>query len=139
MKAKVEKWQTKDKHANKVISDLAKEYNISPLVVRQIVFSPLRFTTRVIRDPRDHRPIRIPHLGVFTTKRKYLKALGDVEEMGRILLKHLDYTYMLMFSVLGFQLADRESVRRIIEEAVKNNDVDKLTLIFKEFIIHITP
>ena len=60
-------------HQDRFIRELAKKYNKDPRVIREIVYSPLKFATRVISDPADVRPIRIRYFGVFTLKHRDAK------------------------------------------------------------------
>jgi len=124
---------------DKVVNELAKEYKLDPLVVRAIVFSPLRFTRNVISTRDDYRPIRIRHFGVFTLKRWYNKAIEDINEMYKVMMMHIDYVYMIMASLLGFQLKDVDSAKRVLKDALDSNDTDKMKFIFREFILHVTP
>jgi len=123
----------------KLIRELAKEYNVPAPVVRSVVFSPLRFTRRVVGDRYDYRPVRVRHFGAFVMKKRYLKAIEFIEDMYDIMIQHIDYVYMIMVTLLGFQLVDSNSAKRVLKEALDSNDIDKMRLIFKEFIMHITP
>lgn len=124
---------------DKIINQLAKEYKINPFVVKAIVFSPLRFVRNVINDRYDYRPIRVRHFGTFVMKKRYLKAVEEIQDMYDVMMQHIDYVYMIMVSLLGFQLVNTDSVRKVLKEALDSKDIEKMRLIFKEFIMHITP
>lgn len=118
-----------------IILDLAKEYGLSKRVVKSVVYSPLRFLSRVVANDYDDRAVRIPYFGVFHMRKRFLKAINDIEQMGKILLININYTYLVMRSILNFPITSVESARRIIIDAIGHNDIDKITLIFREFIV----
>ena len=118
-----------------IISELAKEYHVSKYAVQSMVYSPLRFLSRVMANDYDDRAVMINYFGTFTLKKRFLKAINDIEQMGKILLNHINYTYMIMVALLHFPISSTESAKRIIIDAIGHNDVDKIRLIFREFIV----
>ena len=67
-----------------IIRDMACKYKIDQRIMRDIVFSPLLFTKRVIKNNQDNMSVRIPHFGMFTQKNATNKAKRLVRTYERI-------------------------------------------------------
>ena len=102
-------------YQEKLIRQLAKKYNIDYRVVKEIVYSPLKFTNRVVTDNTDMRPIRIMYFGVFTQKDRKNKA-NRMSGIIEVLLDNLDEVKIVM------EVTSAESAKKIIENARKTND-----------------
>ena len=57
-------------YQEKLIRKLAKKYNLDHRVVKDVVYSPLKFTNRIVQHPTDMRAVRIMYFAVFTQKTK---------------------------------------------------------------------
>ena len=63
------------KFQDQLIKNLASRYNKDERVIKEIVYSPLKFTNRLIQSPKDNRPVRIRYFGAFVQKTKFNKSL----------------------------------------------------------------
>jgi len=118
-------------HQDRFIRELAKKYNKDPRVIREIVYSPLKFATRIISDPTDMRPIRIRYFGVFALKHKNAKdnlfrdrVKGMKGNMGKTLI---------ILASMGYLIKNEKSVNRILDEALSVKDYDKIQTIWEEY------
>ena len=118
-------------HQDRFIRELAKKYNKDPRVIREIVYSPLKFATRIISDPTDMRPIRIRYFGVFALKHKNAKdnlfrdrVKGMKGNMGKTLI---------ILASMGYLIKNEKSVNRILDEALSVKDYNKIQTIWEEY------
>ena len=119
------------KYQDRLIKDIAKKYNKDPRVIKEIVFSPIKFTNRVVSDPFDLRPVRVRYFGVFTLKHKDAKMNMFINRVG-ILKKRLPEVAVIM-DLLGYHIVNEGSVIRILDEALESSDYDKIQDIWEEF------
>ena len=125
---------------DKIIKDIAQKYNKDVRVVKEIVYSPLKFVKRKITDPIDKRPIRIRYFGVFVQKEFYTKETKQMNRRVRELLKNIKEVTIVMMTMLGYVLprnGSKDSAIRIIKEAERNKDYEKINDIYnawKEFV-----
>lgn len=125
---------------DKIIRELAKKYNKDIRVIKEIVYSPLKFAKRKITDDVDNRPIRIRYFGVFVQKEHYTKETKRMEKRIRELLKNIQEVTIAMMVLLGYSLprtTAKDSATRIIREAEKAKDYEKINDIYsawQEFI-----
>lgn len=115
-----------------LIKDLAKKYQIDPRIVKEVVYYPIRFTRDIIRDDTDIKPIRIKYFGVFTQKIVKNK-MNKLNHMFEVLYENIDDSFIVMSSMLGFQMKNKDSTRKILEQARDTNDYDKLKLIWDAY------
>ena len=115
-----------------IIRDLAKKYNIDPRVAKEICYYPLKFAKNIIRNPIDEKPIRVRYFGVFTQKHKENKQ-NRANTIFEILYNDISNTYAVMMSMLGFQLKNIDSARKVLEAARDSKDWDKLEMIWESY------
>jgi len=118
-------------YQDRLIRKLAKQFKKDPRVIREIVYSPLKFASRKISDPLDMRPIRVRYFGVFTLKHKNAKDNLFRDRVKRLKSK-IGKTLILMAS-MGYLIKDEKSVYRILDEALENKDYDKIQTIWEEY------
>ena len=118
-------------HQDRFIRELAKKYNKDPRVIKEIVYSPLKFASRVVSDPVDMRPIRIRYFGVFTLKHKDAKDNLFKDRVKRLKDK-ISKTLIIMAS-MGYLIKDENSVYRILDEALEIKDYEKIQTIWEEY------
>ena len=112
-----------------LIRDLAAQYKKDPRIIESIVYSPLKFTKKVINDPTEERPVRIRYLGAFVQKAtrskdtRFTKMVGDLEN-------DIVSTAVVMATILHFPMKDVESARNIINLAKETKDYEKVRLIW---------
>ena len=119
-----------------IIRDLAKKYNKDVRVIQQLVDSPFKFTSRIIQDPYDKRPIRLRYFAVFVQKKVYDKE-SKLRDMIKTLLNNIQDVLVVMASTLGYSISKTESAKRIIEEARDSKDYEKIKDIwdaYKEYV-----
>lgn len=124
---------TKNKaiYQDRLIRKLAKQFNKDPRVIREIVYSPLKFASRKISDPLDMRPIRIRYFGVFVLKHKDAKDNLFRDRVKRLKNK-IGKTLLLMAS-MGYLIKDEKSVYRILDGALESKDYEKIQSIWEEY------
>jgi hypothetical protein len=121
-----------DEVQNKIIKELAKEYNLDKRTVQMIVYYPLKFAKQKMENPCNNRPIRIRHFGLFTQKHIINKDfLYNLR--ANALLDHINDVAIMMATVLGFTILSADSAKHIIETALSQKDYDKLQLIWDEW------
>lgn len=113
--------------------DLASKYKKDKRVIEQITRSPFKFVNRVIRDPKDDRAVRIKYFGVFVQKDNSNKSY-KYNYMSEVLLQNITDVFVVMNSMLGFQLKHVKTAKRIIEEARDTKDYDKLKMIYDAYM-----
>jgi len=121
------------KYQDRLIKDLAKKYNRDPRVIKEIVYSPIKFANRVISNPTDLRPVRVRYFGVFVLKHKDAKMNMFKKRVG-VLKKSIVKT-MLIMDQLGYMIKDENSVFRILDDALETSDYDKIEAIWDEYKI----
>ena len=57
-----------------LIRDMACKYHMTEQTMKEIVYSPIYFAKKVIRNNNDIRPIRVPLLGLFAEKKGFNKS-----------------------------------------------------------------
>ena len=118
-------------HQDRLIRKLAKKYNKDPRVIRELVYSPLKFTSRIVSDPVDMRPVRIRYFGVFALKHKNAKDNLFRDRVKR-LKSNMSKTLIIMSS-MGYLIKDDSSVNRILDEALEIKDYEKIQTIWEEY------
>lgn len=118
-------------HQDRLIRKLAKKYNKDPRIIREVVYSPLKFTSRIVSDPVDMRPVRIRYFGVFTLKHKSAKDNLFKDRVKR-LKSSMSKTLIIMAS-MGYLIKDDTSVNRILDEALEIKDYEKIQTIWEEY------
>ena len=118
-------------HQDRFIRELAKKYNKDHRIIREIVYSPLKFTTRVVSDSTDMRPIRIRYFGVFALKHKNAKD-NLFRDRVKKMKSNMGKTLILM-AAIGYLIKDEKSVNRILDEAFETKDYDKIQTIWEEY------
>lgn len=118
-------------HQDRFIRELAKKYNKDHRIIREIVYSPLKFTTRVVSDSTDMRPIRIRYFGVFALKHKNAKD-NLFKDRVKKMKSNMGKTLILM-AAIGYLIKDEKSVNRILDEAFETKDYDKIQTIWEEY------
>jgi len=116
-------------YQDKLINKLGKKYNIDPRVVKQVVYSPLKFTNRVVQDPADMRPVRIMYYCVFTqkpSKNKMSRMEGQVD----ILLENMDEVIIVMGAILHFPISTMAGAKKILIDARETKDFEKVKMIW---------
>lgn len=121
------------KFQDQLIKNLASRYNKDERVIKEIVYSPLKFTNRLIQSPKDNRPVRIRYFGAFVQKTKFNKSL-KLNNMVDILLDNIEEVLIIMVSILHFPISSTESAKNIIESARDSNDFDKLKMIWDAYM-----
>lgn len=68
-----------------LIRDMACKYHMTERTMKEIVYSPIYFAKRVVKDNNDIRPVRIPFLGLFAQKEGFNKSrrLNSVYEKSK--------------------------------------------------------
>ena len=115
-----------------IIRELAKKYNKDVRVIQQMVESPFKFTNRVIQDPYDKRPVRLRYFAVFMQKESYNKEMR-LKDMVKVLLDNIYDVLIVMASILGYQIDTQKSAKRIIEDAVRDKDYEKIKTIYDAY------
>ena len=119
-----------------IIRELAEKYNKDVRVIQHLVDSPFKFTSRIIQDPYDDRPIRLRYFAVFVQKESYNKE-KKLKDMIKTLLDNIQDTLVIMASSLGYDIDKSDSAKRIIKDAVKAKDYEKIKNIwdaYKEYV-----
>ena len=116
-------------YQDKLISKLAKKYKIDRRVVKEIVYSPLKFTNRVVKDPVDPRAVRIMYFGVFTQKPGKNKR-NRMEKQVEALLENMDEVIIVMGAMLQFPVSTMEGAKRILTDARDTDDYEKIKMIW---------
>jgi hypothetical protein len=111
------------------VRDLAAKYKKDPRIIEAIVYSPLKFTKRVIEDNNDNRAVRIRYFGVFTQKPIFNKTTR-MEKLLEDLRKDMDVTTLVAISILNFPVSNSESVKKIIDAAEESGDYAKIRMIW---------
>ena len=112
-----------------IIRDLAAKYKKDPRIIEAIVYSPLKFTKRVIENPQDDRPVRIKYFGVFTQKVVFNKDTR-MKKLISDLRKDMVVTSTVMGVLLHFIVPTIESASKIIDDAEKTDDYEKIKMIW---------
>ena len=118
-------------HQDRFIRNLAKKYNRDPRVIREIVYSPLKFATRTISDPEDMRPIRIRYFGVFALKHKEAKD-NLFRDRVKKMKGNMGNTLLIM-AAMGYMIKNDKSVIRILDEALELKDYEKIQTIWEQY------
>ena len=118
-------------HQDRLIRKLAKKYNKDPRIIKELVYSPLKFTSRIVSDPVDMRPVRIRYFGVFALKHKNAKDNLFKDRVKR-LKSSMSKTLIIMAS-MGYLIKDDSSVNRILDEALEIKDYEKIQTIWEEY------
>ena len=116
---------------DKVIRKLAKQFGRDERVIKEIVYSPLKFASRVIADPTDTRAVRVRYFGVFTLKHKDAKDNLFRDRVKRLKSK-IGKTLIIMAS-MGYLIKDESSVHRILDQALEERDYEKIQAIWEEY------
>jgi len=58
-----------DKTHKKIVKKISKELNMDERVISQLASDPFIFTSNIIRDPLDERPIRLRYLGILAIRK----------------------------------------------------------------------
>ena len=116
-------------YQDKLIRKLAKKYDIDSRVVQEVVYSPLKFVNRIVRHISDARPIRIMYFGAFTQKERKNKA-NRMEGQSDVLLENIEEVIIVMGAILQFPISTMEGAKKIINDAVKTKDYEKIKLIW---------
>ena len=106
-----------------IIKNLAKKYNLDHRIVKEVVYSPLKFTNRVVKDPMDMRPIRIMYFALFVQKPKKNKA-NRMSGMIETLLENIKDVTVAMYA------NSIEEAKKIINNAKEAKDYLKIKEIF---------
>jgi hypothetical protein len=112
-----------------IIRNLAAKYKKDPRIIEAIVYSPLKFTKRVIENPRDDRPVRIKYFGVFTQKPIFNKTTR-MKKLLEDLRKDIVKTTFVMVNELGFPTLNSNSVNNVLDAAEKDGDYEKIKMIW---------
>jgi hypothetical protein len=98
-----------------LIRDMACKYHMTERTMKEIVYSPIYFAKRVVKDNNDIRPVRIPFLGLFAQKESFNKSrrLSSVYERSKA------------FIVKG-DIANKDKALNKIEEYYTNGLFDEL-------------
>jgi len=115
-----------------IIKKLAKKYNKDSRIIQEIVGSPLKFANRVIRDPYDERPVRIRYFGVFVQKTSYNKE-NKLRDMVKTLLNNINDVLVVMASTLGYDIDKAKNAKRIIDDATRDKDFEKIRDIYNAY------
>jgi len=118
-------------HQDRFIRELAKKHNKDPRVIREVVYSPLKFASRVVSDPTDMRPIRVRYFGVFALKHKDAK-INMFKDRVKKLKANMGKTLIIM-AAMGYLIKDDKSVNRILDEALEVRDYEKIQTIWEEY------
>lgn len=121
----------KQLHQDRYIRALAKKFNKDPRVIREIVYSPLKFVNRTVSDPVDMRPIRIRYFGVFALKHKEAKD-NMFKDRVKKMKGDMSKTLIIM-AAMGYLIKDDKSVNRILDEALEVKDYEKIQTIWEEY------
>ncbi len=117
------------KEQDKIIKRLGEKYHKDPRVIKEIIYSPLKFAKRIITDPSETRPVRIRYFGVFIQKVTKTKQI-IFEKKVVILLANIDDVTLIMGATLGFIVPSSFSAARIIQQASDDKDYEKINMIF---------
>jgi len=112
-----------------IIRDLAAKYKKDPRIIEAIVYSPLKFTKRVIENPQDDRPVRIKYFGVFVQKPIFNKNTR-MKKLLEDLRKDMKLTVFVMASILQFPVSNEEQAKHIIDLAEETDDFEKIKMIW---------
>jgi hypothetical protein len=118
-------------HQDRLIRKLAKKYDKDPRIIKELVYSPLKFTSRIVSDPVDMRPVRIRYFGVFTLKHKDAKDNLFKNRVKR--LKSSMSKTLVIMSSMGYLIKNDSSVNRILDEALDVRDYEKIQIIWEEY------
>ena len=118
-------------HQDRLIRKLAKKYNKDPRIIKELVYSPLKFTSRIVSDPVDMRSVRVRYFGVFTLKHKNAKDNLFKDRVKR--LKSSMSKTLIIMSSMGYLIKDDSSVNRILNEALEIKDYEKIQTIWEEY------
>ena len=116
-------------YQEQLIRKIAKEHDIDFRIVKEVVYSPLKFTNRVIQHNTDMRPMRIMYFGVFMQKIKKNKA-NRMSGMIEVLLENIDEVTIVMGAILQFPVTSVAGAEKIINSARDTNDYDKIKMIW---------
>ena len=120
------------KYQDRVILNLAKKYNKDPRVIKEVVYSPIKFANRIVSDPVDIRPIRVRYFGVFTLKHLEAKVNLFKDRVKR--LKGDIVRTMIVLDRMGYFIKDNTSMERILDEALESRDFEKIQDIWEEHL-----
>jgi len=118
-------------HQDRLIRKLAKKYNKDPRIIKEIVYSSLKFASRVISDPLDMRPIRVRYFGVFALKHKNAKDNMFKDRVKK--MKGNMSKVLIIMTAMGYLIKDDKSVNRILDEALEVKDYEKIQTIWEEY------
>ncbi|MFW5890660.1 MAG: hypothetical protein ACOCUI_00400 [bacterium] len=114
---------------------LAKKYNKDQRVIKSICEYPFKFAKERMSDPTDDRPIRIRYFGVFT--QKHLKNKKVIMKYRYdVLLDNIEDVTIMMATTLGFIVPTFDSAKKIIIDAYKNKDYEKLDMIWNGWKVY---
>jgi len=116
----------------RLLTKLANKYGIDKRIVKEVVYSPLKFTRDIISDDVDERPIRIRYFGAFIQKKNSNKS-SRMNTMFEVLYNNIEDTFIVMVSLLGFQLKNKDSARKTLETARDQKDYDKIKMIYDAY------
>ena len=116
-------------YQDKIISNLAKKYNLDSRIVKSIVYSPLKFTNRIVKHNMDMRPIRIMYFGVFMQKERKNKK-NRMNRFVEELLNNMDEVIIVMGSTLQFPISTMKGAEKIINDANDSDDYEKIKMIW---------
>jgi len=117
------------KEQDKIIKRLAEKYKKDQRVIKEIIYSPLKFAKRIITDPSENRPIRIRYFGAFIEKVTKTKQIL-FEKKVVILLANIDEVTLIMGTTLGFIITSSFGAAKIIQQASDDKDHEKINMIF---------
>ena len=116
-------------HQDILIRDLAAKYKKDPRIIEAIVYSPIKFTKRVMEDHADDRAVRIKYFGLFVQKPIFNKNTR-LNKLLVDLRKDMVATSIVMAAILHFPVPTVESAKRILDEAERTDDLDKIKMIW---------
>ena len=117
---------------DKLIRDIAKAKKMDSRLVKAIAYYPLKFAKDRMTDISDDRPIRIRYFGAFVHKHMQTKKF-KYETRASILIENIEDVAIMMATILGFQLVNFNSAKKIIEDSVQQKDYEKIKLIWDEW------
>ena len=117
-------------HQDRLIRRFAKKHGKDARVIKEIINSPIKFANRVVSDPMDNRPIRVRYFGVIVLKHKDAKINMFKDRVKRLKNK-VDETIIILTS-MGYLIKDESSVHRILDEALENQEYDKIQAFWEE-------
>lgn len=117
-----------DKKVNRLFRSIAKKHKLDYRIVRAVILSQFKYVKKVVIDPCELRPVRLGYFGAFDIKFKKLRLkMASIKE---VLFENISDVAIMMATTLGFQVKDFESAKKIIEEAIADNDYTKLEMIW---------